>query len=255
MPSATDTGYSDKYATCADLWEESLSDQITPADFSPGLVSIPTLTGTSSGTITVSELPRDAYGIRLKITLAGQVGVARFVCSSDAGVTYLSTEFLTSENPIDIFDSQGRKTGLLVKFTNHATINPSFILNDYWALTTTASPNIIQKLKTISEEIDSIIGHNNEDGRYHLPLKSWPRSLVDVCCHLTARELLEKRGFDMKGRDKLYNIRAERALAWLDDVAHYKKHPNIVDQGQGKFTPSLILGPDKYRIIRKNYVP
>ena len=255
MPASTDTGYSDKYATTSDLWQESLPDQVTPADFSPGTRTISVLTGTSTGTIVISELPKDDYAMRVKISLAGQVGVARFQCSSDAGVTYFPTEFLTSTDVSDIVDSQGRKTGLLIVFANHIADNPSFILNDYWSFTTTGPPDVKQKLITTSEDIDSVIGHNLEHGRYHLPLKSWPRSMVECCCHIAARSLLERRGYDLKGRDKLYGDRADRAEQWLNDIAHYKKHPNIVDQGQGSYTPDIILGPDKYRIIRKNYTP
>lgn len=255
VPSATDPGYASQYATLSDLWSESLPDQITPADFSPGTRTIPVLTGTSTGTISVSALPRDDYSIRVRISLAGQVGVARFVCSSDAGVTYFPTEFLTSTDVSDILDSQGRKTGLLVTFANHVTNNPSFILNDYWSLATTGPPDIKLELKTESENIDSVIGHNNEHGRYRLPLKSWPRSLVQACTHKVARTLLERRGYDLKGRDSLYETRARRVEKWLNDIAEFKIHPNIVDQGQAVFTPDIRLGPDKFRIIRKNYTP
>lgn len=252
---STDLGFSDKYATPAILWDEALPDQITPSDFSPGTVSAPILTGTSAGTIRVSELPRDAYPIRLKITYGGQVGVARFKCSSDNGVTFFDAEFLTSVDPIDIRDSEGRKTGLLVSFANHATVNPSFILNDYWSITTTGSPDLNRKLISVSADIDSIVGHNTEQGRYHLPLKSWPYSWAKNVAYIVALELLEKRGFDLTGRDKLYKDRGDRAQQWFNDIAHFKIHPNVTDQGQEVWTPDLRLGPDKFRIIRKNYTP
>ena len=253
MPSATDPRYTNSYATLSDLWAESLADQLTPSDFAPGTISAPTLTGTSQGSISLSSLPRDDYSIRVKISLAGQVGVAKFLCSSDAGVTYFPTEFLTSTDPSDILDSDGRKTGLLIVFANHATVNPSFILNDYWAITTTGSPDLKRKVITVSQDIDSIIGHNEEHGRYRLPLKSWPYSLTEACCNIAARSLLEKRGYDFKGRDELYDKRAKRAETWLSDIAKFKIHPNIVDQGQAVYTPDIRLGPDKFRIIRKNY--
>jgi predicted CXXCH cytochrome family protein len=88
---------------------------------------------TSAGSIKLSGAYSGAYAttIQIKISTAGQVGVAKFDWQMTTGGTttwgVATTAVATAATPVAI-----GTTGISVTFVNHLTTNPSFVLNDIY---------------------------------------------------------------------------------------------------------------------------
>lgn len=239
------------YATPSDVWNLQMPDTVKATDFTPGFIGPVTFTGTGSGSLILSEAPCDAYDFRIKVTLGGELGTARARTSHNAGVDFSPEFVLLDDSPILLATARGYRAGMFATFSN-GLAPPSFVLNNIWSFITTASPQILDKIISICDYVDSIIGNPDSGGRYHLPLISWPRILADVVAKIVRYELLSMRGFDFKGRDKQYMQERDWAVNWLQDVALYKVHPAIKDSLPVTYAPNVVLGPDRYKIVRKD---
>jgi len=238
------------YASPSDLWRLGFPDRIEPADFLPGFVSPVSLIGTSPGGFALSGLPTDAFSFRVKITLAGNLGSARLRFSEDEGITYSPEVILPADGHIRLVTSKGWKSGFSATLTN-AVAGTSFLLNDYWEFTTTASAEILDAISVACDYLDAELGNPDNGGRYHLPFLSWPRMFADIVAKIARYNLLAVRGFDFKGKDKLYLDERNWAFNWLSDVKNYRTHPAVIDSTPRTYIPTVNLGPDPAGIIRK----
>lgn len=249
MPEAVRSG--PIYATPQRLWSLAFPDQINASDFTPGLISPLTFIGTGSGTLVLSRLPYDEYAYTVKVSFTGEPGTARIRCSEDS--VLFSPEILipTPDEPIDLVTHKGFLIGLQGTFTEGIT-PPSFVLDDSWTFSTLASPSILDALGVASDYIDGEIGNLNDNGgRYHLPLQSWPSTLADVCAKIARFNLLAVRGFDFKEKDVIYLKERDWAFRWLADVKNYRTNPGIVETTPVSFAPSIISGPDPIGIVKR----
>jgi len=238
------------YTTPAAVWTRAFSRRVLPTDFVLGIVNTPVFTGTGTGTFRIDKpWPYDAYSFRVKITVAGNLGTAYAACSDDGGVTYGGSFLIADDSAIMLTTPRGYPIGVEGAFSG-----TGFLVNDTWSFQTSASPQFVDEIITACDYIDSFIGNRDNGGRYHLPLLRWPGSLGDVCAKFVRWNLLATIGVEEKGKDKLYRDERDWAQKWLDGVAKFLIHPDIVESDPHKNLPDIQLGEDKYGVIRNEYL-
>ena len=238
------------YATPSDLWAQAFPKTIDASDFLPGTMTDPIKVGTGSATLTLTGFPRDAYSLVIKTVQAGELGTARVAFSSDGGLTWSPSVKVPQDGVLSVLTSRTYLSGLTAQFEPGNA--PSFAFNDQWTLLTTASQEILDQLAASCDSFDSICCNPGNGGRYHLPLQSWPSRVTRFVVKDARFELLSARGFDFKGRDKLYLMERDAEIAWAQRVARYEEHPDIADSAPADFLPDALIGEDRFGIKRRS---
>lgn len=112
--------------------------------------------GTSTGTVEFIGYPVDASTIVAKVSTGGDLGVARFVFSTDGGATFGTPQIAESNDNLGTrwvyeIDYPGEgSSGVSVLVTGSLT-SPSFVTNDTWTVTTTASLMLARMCGSLSD--------------------------------------------------------------------------------------------------------
>jgi hypothetical protein len=115
-------------------------------------------TGASTGALSVLGFVVDAYPTIVKVVVPGDIGVAQFAFSTD-GTTF-SDPVLSDPNALQNqrWDYELGITGIQIQATNGSGSPNSFLLNDTWTFTTSASPWVQGLCIAVSEHYRKYMG-------------------------------------------------------------------------------------------------
>lgn len=205
------------YCTPTLFWQTRTARTLRPEDFEAGEVSAVVRTGGGDGVVQVTRAyPKDAWAAALRITLSGELGVARYVYALD-GATWSAELTIPGSGAVPLPGlGAGRleDSGLEVTFADGA-LNPSFVLNAVYSFSTTASPTIRLLLQEASDELDEAIGTDlalplTGDIGAHLPGKT-----ADIALY----KALRARGYDPQAsHNREIRQGYEDALRWAASI-------------------------------------
>lgn len=116
-----------------------------------GRVGAVTHSGASTGLLTVGGFSVDVTPVVVKVVTPGDIGVAEFAISTDAGVSFDDPVLTTGNNMANLrWDYEIGITGLQIEALNGGGTPNSFLVNDTWLLNSTASPMLLQCCAALS---------------------------------------------------------------------------------------------------------
>lgn len=117
-----------------------------------GRVGPVTHLGASTGILTVGGYPIDADSVIIKVVAPGDIDIARFAISVDAGVSF-DDPVLSLGNQLanSRWDYEIGVTGMIISALNGAGSPSSYLLNDTWTLTSAASAMLLQVCGALSD--------------------------------------------------------------------------------------------------------
>lgn len=122
-----------------------------------GRVGVVTHTGASTGVLTVGGFPVDATPVVIKVVVPGDLGTsdgagALFAISTDGGLTFDDPVLsLGNAQANNRWDYEIGITGMVISALNGSGTPNSYLLNDTWTLTSTASPMLLQVCTALSD--------------------------------------------------------------------------------------------------------
>lgn len=208
------------YITPDELFRRAPLGQIQRAEIPGpqlcGTISNVTHSGASTGTVLFSGFPIDVYGITMTCVRAGDLGTAQFkfatmVSEFDSSVITRTTNALDSlpnamdqQGTLNTWQSEINITGVIVKLLDGVGTPNSFLLNDTWAVTTTASELALEVCSEIS---------------------AWLRKyLQNTGIKIDNLDPADRRQGCEAGRVILCSGRGEVPKIWLDRYEDAKKH-------------------------------
>lgn len=156
---------------------------ISPAEIpgdDAGSLSDVTHTLASTGVILPAGYPVDAIELWVKVVTPGDLGVMRFRVSRTLGVNYGSV-VETATAPSEFQTAPYVRTpewryevplsGVLLRFQNGSGTPNSFLVDDIYKLTTTASPRMLDHCEAASDEYAEWARNSNDNPRLDVPTK------------------------------------------------------------------------------------
>ena len=144
----------------------------------PGNISDLVFTGSGTGTVAVVGIAIDAFDCVLRCDRGGEVNVSetanpgvlpKFSLSLDGGVTFARTRVVSDNRDVAVIDATA--LGLRFRFSNGDPA-PSFVAGDEWAFTTQASPDIVDIVEAVEDEILEAAGCSLDPPIMQVP-KNW----------------------------------------------------------------------------------
>ena len=223
------------YLTPKDMLQRAPLGSIPRADIPGpqycGVIGPVTHSGISPGVIKVTGFPVDVTPLVAKCSKLGDLGVAEFVFSTDGGLTF-GDPVVSQPNELanSRWDYEVTWTGLIVSvYPPDPLVSPGFLLNDTWAVTTTASPRLLQICGSLSDYF-----------------RKWSQNTGQV---ITA---IDESDLDMLsewGRWKLVAGRGDVPPDWKEMAENAMKHFKLVAIGDIK----LNSQPDSDEFTFGNY--
>lgn len=201
-----------------------------------GTIGATTHPGASTGVVSFQGFPIDAYAITMTCVLAGDLGVAKFKFMTtfleyDGSTTTRITDALLSQP--DTFDQDGiysiwkyeiNITGVFVRLQNGIGTPSSFLLNDTWSVTTTAS----EMAKEVCVEVSD-----------------WARKyLENTGQNLTDLDTTDRRQMCEAGRVIMCSGRGEVPKIWIDRYEDARKH--FLAEAKGDLLLNAKPDPDGF---------
>lgn len=236
------------YATTSDLWQMTLPPDTLFCDggTQSGQWNEPVKMGTSTGLITFDDAsnPKDDFVGVIKCVTGGELNVdgvinagppPTFSISLDNGVTFspplsprsqLSKTYADGTNIINFRDGGFRL--LLVNGTA-----PSYVANDTWQFTTSASPDLIRALRRASRFVENYL-----QDTYQLPYTSWDDDLRGVVCDFACWYLIKRRGLHQKQDMEAYE--PTESMKWLENVGKGNIQPAILEKNAAYYYPEIV---------------
>jgi len=216
------------------LWQAALAKTVRPEDFEAGEVSPLVKTGGGSGTAQlVRAFPKDAYAVRVRVVVQGELGTAKVVTSLD-GQHWSYPRTLPTDGVLVIEGTGALRledTGLTLVFAGGSA--PSFVVDALWAFETTASPTITAKLQAAEDELAGLIACD-----LSLPLlplaerQTIAQDLPEKVADIATWKLLVYKGFNpLADHNRAYVMAHDAALAWGRDVREKLRRLQVAEGG------------------------
>lgn len=216
----------------------------------PGKIGALLRSGSGSGSIDVSGIPRDAWPLVLRCAVGGEINVNEvanpgplpvFELSRDNG-THFGTQIRVSDNRNEAYITAG-SVGLRFAFRNGSPA-PSFVAGTSWSFSTEPSPDILELIPCVESEI-----LESAAGSYDLPLLAVPQHWRFHGARLLRWYLLTKIGVS-KRRDMMVYYPKD-TYAWMEKQADGRgavkgKSQGVIETPPGTSFPLLVPPlPDK----------
>lgn len=248
---------SNLYASTSNLWQMALPPDTLFCDGSllPGIWTTPVLTGTSTGSVKIDPAsnPHDDLVCILKCISSGELnqdGVINpgnppvFQLSLDSGVTFSFPLYPQSFVSKDVANGTNLLSYVFSGirfFLLNGNAPVSFVANDTWNFTTSASPDIISALSRASRFVENYL-----QDTYQLPYTAWGDDLRGVVCEMARWYLIKRRGLHQ--RQDMQAYAPVEAMDWLKNVAEGNIQPAIIEKNGTYLFPSVVCARRRYEM-------